>query len=637
AIDRKVRIRERRARIVDETTPFLVDRSPAVWIRLDRPLQLRIHHLGTFRTAFRTKLYVEEVPHNARLIVQAMEGASVRVNGLNAGEWNFPTAWRRPAAVNLSWLLRPGVNTIEVVVRNENGPRLLQAWSPALGLYTDASWEARELNEPDAPWTNAAAASSFRRSELAEQFQTPPQAFLRILPVILPVFVLIALWSGLQPDRRPPWLRRIEPSPEVFRGIILIAWTVLAANNLFKIPVPVGFDIEGHLNYINYIGLHRELPLATEGWQTFQAPLYYIISAVPYEWLVQRWHIPDVVQQLRIIPLLCGLANVELAYRAVRRMFPDRPDLQRLGTVAGGLLPMNLYICQYIGNEPLAATFTGLTVVIGLRMLAAPRLRIRESASIGLTWGLAILTKVTAVLLGPALVFAFVYKAATADRRYRPVRLAGHAILLGVITLLVCGWYFERNKRELGSYYMGGWDPAREVIWWQDPGYRVPEHMLGFGQSLVRPIGATGASMADAFYSTMWLDGLLSSVVAYEGRPQWNYAFLLGGVWLALIPTGLMLIGVIRAFTATPVEQRVPLLFAVLAAAAYFAAFAALYLTLPIYGTGKATYTLGLLPVYALLITAGAAPLTRHRIARATVYGAMAAWAVAAYAGYFVL
>ena len=701
-----------RSHIVDESTPFLVDRSPAVWIRPDRPLQLRIRELGTFRTAFRTKFYVDDIPSNTRVIVQAMKHASMRVNGLNAGQWNYPESWRRPAAIPVSWLLRPGVNTIEIVVENENGPRLLQVWSPAIGLYTDATWEARELDRPGAEWTSVVPADHFVRSELANHFDSPGQALLRILPIIVPVFILIALWTALDPQRRPPWLRRIEPSPEIFRGIVLIAWTLLAVNNMYKIPVPVGFDIEGHLNYFHFIATKDEIPLATEGWQTFQTPFYYLVASVPYEMLLERWHIPEIVQHLRIISLLCGLANVEFAFRAVRRVFPDRPDLQRLGTVAGGLMPMNLYITQFIGNEPLAAALTGFTIVIALSMLAAPRLRVRESAGIGLTWGLAILSKITAVLLGPALAFAMLYKTAHSDRRFRVFRLIPHAIVTAAIVLLICSWYFERNKRELGVYYMGGWDPARDQTWWQDPGYRVPEHMVGFGEALQQPIGAAGASMLDAFYSTMWLDGLLSSVVAYEGRPAWNDNFLLAGAWLAIVPTLLLLIGILRAFTAPTVPPtsevpepqgppstevpepqgapstevpdthlgpplrgvpegrgvfsaeaspstqeehededehdqtptaphqlnlRPPLLFAVLAVATYFAAFAALYLTLPVYGTGKATYTLGLLPAYALLITAGAAPLTRRRIPRALLYGAMAAWAVAAYAAYFVL
>jgi hypothetical protein len=60
-------------------------------------------------------------------------------------------------------------------------------------------------------------------------------------------------------------------------------------------------------------------------------------------------------------------------------------------------------------------------------------------------------------------------------------------------------------------------------------------------------------------------------------------------------------------------------------------------LHVPIYSTVKATYTLGLLPAYAVLGTAGLEVMMRGPISRALVGAGIACWAVAAYAAYFVL
>ena len=97
---------------------------------------------------------------------------------------------------------------------------------------------------------------------------------------------------------------------------------------------------------------------------------------------------------------------------------------------------------------------------------------------------------------------------------------------------------------------------------------------------------------------------------------------------------GLILSGVFYGWRRGP---RAVWLFAVAAIFIYLAAIIDLYVRLPVYSTAKATYTLGLLPCYAVLAAAGAAPLLRFRLPRAILFSALACWAVAAYAAYFIV
>jgi len=46
-----------------------------------------------------------------------------------------------------------------------------------------------------------------------------------------------------------------------------------------------------------------------------------------------------------------GLARIEIAYCVLRRLWPERDDLQAAGTLACALIPMNLYMSQCAGNE----------------------------------------------------------------------------------------------------------------------------------------------------------------------------------------------------------------------------------------------------------------------------------------------
>ena len=103
------------------------------------------------------------------------------------------------------------------------------------------------------------------------------------------------------------------------------------------------------------------------------------------------------------------------------------------------------------------------------------------------------------------------------------------------------------------------------------------------------------------------------------------------------MPTTAMLIGAASTFTRSPPRRRIALVFLTACAALYLAAVLDLYVMLPIYSTGKATYTVGLVACYAVLAATGLDLLTRRPILRPMVYGGLAAWAVSAYCSYFVV
>jgi hypothetical protein len=71
--------------------------------------------------------------------------------------------------------------------------------------------------------------------------------------------------------------------------------------------------------------------------------------------------------------------------------------------------------------------------------------------------------------------------------------------------------------------------------------------------------------------------------------------------------------------------------------AAFFAAMVYGFLHVPYYCVVKATYTLGLLPCYAVLVAAGSGVLMRGRIARGVVYGVLSCWGLCAYLAYWVV
>jgi 4-amino-4-deoxy-L-arabinose transferase-like glycosyltransferase len=393
-------------------------------------------------------------------------------------------------------------------------------------------------------------------------------------------------------------------------------------------------DIQQHYEYIEYVANTGRIPLATEGWQMFQSPLYYVLSALLWKFPLSRWFdMTTAMMMLRVIPLLCGLLQVELAYRASRYVFPGRQGLQIWGTIIGGLLPMNLYISQVVGNEPLSGLFSAGAVVIGFLLLTSEREIIPERyfLLLGAALGLALLTKVTAVLLVPLAVMLVVYVLNKRRQSFRYILL--RVLLVGGIIFVIAGWYYIRNWIELGRPFVGGWESS---VWWQDPGYRTGSDFLSFGRSLSAPIYSAVQGFWDSLYSTLWLDGGLSGIGVYKYRPPWNYDFMLSGVLLSLVPSVGILIGILVTISRPSDRAHRAQLFSVLCMGIYVAALLYMYVTVPVWSTAKATYTLGIAPCYAILCVTGLDFLSRNDLLRATINGCLACWAVAAYCSYFI-
>lgn len=624
---------------VDPTFIWLSPQNGAEWIRLDRPTWLGTHSSIQNRiTEFRTILVVDETVPNATLTFRALKRAAVQWDGQSLyapRQSGGPKNWKQDRLVPLPGPISQGRHELRIAVENADGPPALLAYCKPLDLSTGRDWQARRGK---GSWSAVFMPGQYRPVRVTYQFPTAHTTLIRLLPLFL---VVICLFSGAAwGAKRLPlkfsnakWLS----SAGTLRWLLLVAWAVLAVNNNAKLPLKLGFDSEEHMKYVRYIINMKTLPLADNGWQMFQSPLYYLITALAYSVLSLVWEQMTVERLCRFIPLMCGLMQVELCFRGLRYMFPKRNDLQCLGLLLGGLLPMNLYISQTFSNEPMAGVFSAAAVVLLFRFLRDPDAA-RSSwpqAGLGLLLGLAILTKVTPVLLVPPAMLLLVYILRQAGCRFVDIAAACTRVL--VTCALVAGWYYLRNWIEFGSPFVGGWDPRRGIYWWQDPGYRSLEQLTAFGLSLDRPFYAALEGFWDGIYCSFWLDGYLSARIYYWARPPWNEAFLVPAAWLALVPTFAIVLGAARAVRIPDKATRAGLLFSVATVGFYFSAMLYLWLKVPVYGCAKATYTLGLIPCYAALGAAGFDWLARHRLLRPIVYGYMTSWALCAYLAYFVV
>jgi hypothetical protein len=147
---------------------------------------------------------------------------------------------------------------------------------------------------------------------------------------------------------------------------------VLGINHALKLPLSVGYDVRGHLEYIQIVARGR-LPKPEEGWSTFQAPLYHIISAPFY--LIFSWLLSEEAsaKALRFIPVICGLLRVELIYRTVKAVLPDNKEAQILAIIIGAFMPMNIYHLAVLNNESLTSVLCALAVLFSIKVFLNPQ------------------------------------------------------------------------------------------------------------------------------------------------------------------------------------------------------------------------------------------------------------------------
>lgn len=617
----------------DPNVYFLRSENSAEWIRLDQPFVLSAYPSTPtglrFARAFRTSQPVTR----ARLVVRAFRRCVVQLDGatLYVGPEDLGD-WLEPREVGIPDWLRPGEHVLQITVLNRDAQPCLLAYCEELGLRTGPGWI---VEQPDRHRSPAISVTQRTQPEVALTYPSVAERAGRLAPYLFVIFAAAFAWSFWNKGESR-W--RIRPG--ALRWGLFAAWVVMALNNLWQVNWRLGFDMARHFDYVQYIAQHHALPLANQGLEMFQPPLFYLLEAPVYWLLSSRYEMDVIVRVLRFLPLLCGLAQIEIVYRAARLVFPGKDDLQKIALVVGGLCPVNIYVSQAIGNEPLAGTLTALAVLLCLSLLVE-RDRVRTwrfFVVLGLVWGLAILSKVTPLLLAPLVVSAVAVYCRTVlprnpDGAWGP-SLGRAGVVCGVCGL-TAGWFFLRNLAHFGKPFVANWDPVSGFAWWQEPGYRTWSQLLSFGTSLSRPIYGGIWSLWDALYSSLWLDGFVSGRISPAAEFPWNLSWVLWGAWLGLVPTALVVASPATCWRREFDGTRKALGFCLAAVVVYLIAVADFFVRVPIYTTANARFLLGLLPCLAVLAAAGAAPLMRFRLLRAILFATLACWAVAAYAAYF--
>ena len=610
----------------DPTVAFLTP-GPGEWIQRGGGFSPFARPVAREVALFRRSFTLPQAVERADLSIRAFRRCCVWIDGDPAADepWACTAprqeAFRTTTTITLRQPLAAGGHVAYLLVENASAPACVTAASDALGLRTGAGWES--LAEGGG-WEPARLATRRPRNDLAALYPSVAAAAARAGPWLALVF-LAAVAAVTALDRAG------RLSPAAIRSVIIAAWILLCGTNLFRIPPAWGFDLRGHLEYVRFVAAEGRLPLATDGWTMFQPPLFYLVAAACRSVLGQLVAPETADLLLRLVPMACGAALIELCHRAGRLCFPADPWRQTVATLVGGCMPITLYQCQVVHNEPLAAVLAAATFLGCLHLLAdSPAVQRRWFApALGAAWGLALLTKSTPLLLGPFLLFALVCQGVS--RRESWPRVAARAGVVFGTAALVAGWYYLRNWLVFGRPFIGGWDRGRGFDWWQDPGFRCPSQLTDFGTSLVAPVYSGTWGLLDSLHSTLWTDGFLSGGVVPPERVPWNLPWLVLLSPLGLLPLACLLAGACGTVVERAGRDQTLTRFALAVIAVHLLAIVDLWLRLPVYSTAKGSYLLGVVPAIGIVAAAGAGSFLGQGWPRRLFLSALLTWAAAGF------
>ena len=276
---------------------------------------------------------------------------------------------------------------------------------------------------------------------------------------------------------------------------VLVLFFALAVANGLILPAFEAIDEPEHFNFVRYLANGYGLPdqrdpaLAEEygyGQEGGQAPLYYLLGALVLRGLGEdvsdvgvltvpdplstcgdtahsfskglwmrtpereRWPYRGAalgVHGLRVFSAALGLLTVSGVYLAARTTFPERRPVALVAAALVGFNPRFLVHSATVTNDNLLAALAAWGIYLTLDVLChGPSLI--GSLALGMITGLVALTKVSGLALLPLVGLAL---ADLAWRGWGWVRCLRHLVLIGLVCLVIAGWWYAGNLIRYGS------------------------------------------------------------------------------------------------------------------------------------------------------------------------------------------
>ncbi|MGB8645886.1 MAG: glycosyltransferase family 39 protein [Anaerolineae bacterium] len=241
--------------------------------------------------------------------------------------------------------------------------------------------------------------------------------------------------------------------------LLLVGFLLIASAYSLVIPLGEGPDEVSHFGYVDYVATHGRLPppQGAAAGEVHQPPLYYLVAALSTAWVqphnLQVIDNPDLVlydpqtpnvllhtraegwpfqgaalawHLARLLSILMGAVTVWATWQIATALFPGRAWIAFGAAAFVALLPEFVYLSAMVNNDNLIIMLTSLAILLLCRISAAPW-RTRDALLLGLVLGLALLSKLNALVV-------WLYAGVLLMWLARKNRAWGQAIRFGLLT-----------------------------------------------------------------------------------------------------------------------------------------------------------------------------------------------------------
>lgn len=371
--------------------------------------------------------------------------------------------------------------------------------------------------------------------------------------------------------------------------VVLVLYMVVAVLYGALIPIFESPDANGHYAYIHELTEGRGFPIhdtpsgaRVTGYVAGHAPLYYMLSAAAAFWVPDDvdfddwawfnpfdamgnanapanknrlvhadaeafpWHgTPLTVHIARLVSTGFGVLGVVATYGIMLELFPERRWLALGAAALTAFNPMFIFTTARVSNDAAAAGFGPLTVWCAVR-LAVRGFSRRGLVLAGAVYGLAALSKLSCIALGPAVALALLldvlrvrhYKVGHLFRQDQLLRLLVNALILFGSTILVAGWWYVRNLILYGELMgVDAWISHTATVWPEPIGFfEVVPFLKDMQISYWAMFGWFNIAGAQWMYQFWWVLVFLAVVgLALAFTDQWSSRRFLRPIQMGLM------------------------------------------------------------------------------------------------------
>lgn len=192
------------------------------------------------------------------------------------------------------------------------------------------------------------------------------------------------------------------------------------------------YDLAGHVEYIRYIAEHLSIPAPGYGWETHQAPLYYILCGL-WKRVLGGEESSLLFGQWQIFSLFLSILSLAICIPIARILFSDRKSAAYLLGIAA-VFPGLVFVSNRVSNDALFAALSFVWFLTLLRFWKKPTLWRWLAVSVAL--GVGMIAKNTTLVL---IAVSFVCLLVKAGFSLRQKGIA--CAVLAASLLLLTGWY----------------------------------------------------------------------------------------------------------------------------------------------------------------------------------------------------